>query len=131
MAAIPDRRGVEVPVDVDLGAPDETGVDIAALQHPHEVDRPRAPHGAGNVGIVAHRVEELGGRLVAHDAELEETDRVRRVRALRDDEGDERKAHPDEHALAIADLARGLRHHDLARRQTAHKRTSTKIQSGP
>jgi len=110
-----DRRGVEVPVAIDLRAADEAGIHVAALQQPHEVDRPRAPGRAGDVRGVPHRVEQLRGGGVAHHAQLEQADRVRRMGPLGDDERDERQPHPDEHDLAVGDLPRGLRDHDLPR----------------
>src|SRR2546423_5120988 len=126
-----DRGRVQIAVDVDLRASDEPRVDVAALEESHEVDRAGAPHGLRDVGVVTHRVEELRRGLVADDAQLEEADRGRGVRALRDHERDERQAHPHEDPLAVADLARRPRDHDLAGRDVAHRRTSTKINSGP
>jgi len=38
------------------------------------------------------------------------------VGAFRQDEGDERQAHANEDALAVVDLSRRLRDHELARR---------------
>src|SRR2546425_9299424 len=125
MRAVPADRGrVQVSMDIDLRTADETGMHIAALQQAHEVDRARTPDGARDVGVVAHGVEELLRRFVAHYAELEETDRVRRVSSLGNHEGDKREAHPDEHPLTVADLARRLRDHDLAGRDVAQKRAS-------
>src|SRR5436309_3270950 len=76
-----DRGGVEVAVAIDFRAADESGLNVAALQQTHEIDRARAPHGSGDVRRIAHGVEELRRRLVADDAELEQADGVRRVRA--------------------------------------------------
>ncbi len=118
-----DGGRVEIPVDVDLGAPDEARVHVAALQQTHQVDRARAPDRARDVRVVSHRVEELGRGLVANDSELEESDGIGCVRPLRDDERDEGQPHPDEDALPIADLARRLRDHNLAGAD-AHRRTS-------
>src|SRR5437773_11161945 len=101
-----DRGRVQIAVDVDLRATDEPRMDVAALEESHKVDRAGAPHGPRDVGVVAHRVEELRRGLVAEDAQLEEADRGRSVRALRDNERDEGQAHPHEDALAVADLAR-------------------------
>ena len=100
---------------VDLGAADESRLHLAALKHPHDREHRSAPECVLDVRVVAHRVEELAGWLVADDAELEEPDRARRVCLLRQDERDEREAHADEDRLAVADLARGLGDHELAR----------------
>ena len=109
-----DGRGVEISVHVDLGAADEARLHLAALQHAHELDHRAAPYRAANIGGVTHRVKQLGRGTVTNEAQLEQADRVRRVRPLRDDERDERKTHPDEHVLAVANLSSGLRDHQLA-----------------
>src|SRR5207244_6827109 len=103
------RGRVEISRPVDLGPADEAGLYLAALEHAHEVDRPPAPGRPGDVGVVAHGVQELASGLVANEAKLEEADRLRRVRLFRDDERDQRKPHADGDTFAVADLARGLR----------------------
>src|SRR4051812_706164 len=115
-----DRGRVQVAVTIDLGAADEPRLHIAALEQAHEVERARAPDRAVDVRRIPHRVQKLGRRLVTHHAELEEADGRWRVRTVRHDERDERQTHPHEDVLAVADLARGLRDHDLARRDVGH-----------
>jgi hypothetical protein len=93
-AIVADRGGVEIAMPIDLRAPNEAGLHLATLEESHEVDRARAPDGARDVRRIAHGVQELGRGLVAHDPQLEEADGIRSVRALRQNEGDERQAHP-------------------------------------
>jgi len=59
-AIVADGGGVEIPVSIDLSAPDEARLDLATLQESHEVDRARAPDGASDIRRIAHRVQELG-----------------------------------------------------------------------
>ena len=111
---VADVGRVQVAVAVDLGAADEAEVDQPLLEQAHHLERARAPERARDVRRVAHRHQRLGGRLVAHDAVLEDAEGARGVRALGEGEGHERQPHADEDDVAVPDLAAGRDHHQLA-----------------
>ena len=113
-AAPAGAGGVQVPERIDFRAADEAHVDPALLQQAHDVDQAEAGERPGNVGRIAHGVDERLGGPVADDAVLEQADRVGRVGCLGQPEAEQGKPHADEHDLLVSDFAGRRDHHQFS-----------------
>ena len=123
-------RGIEVAEPVDLRAADEPKVDPALRHESHRVRHPRRPQGAGDVRWVAHRAEKLGRGLVAHQPDLEQAPCVGRVRVASDRVRQHRQAHSNEDQVAVTDLARGDRDHQLLRGVASYRQNPPELKTG-
>ena len=106
--------GVEVPLRIDLGPADKPHVHSPLLEEAHHVIQSETGYRPGDVRRITHGVDETLRRPVADDTVLEQADRIRCMGRLGQPEAEQRQAHADEDDLAVADLAGGSDHHQLA-----------------
>src|SRR5712691_1560980 len=80
---------------------------------------------------IAHRAEEARRGLVAHETHLEKPSGARCVRVAGNGVSEDWQPHPDEHEVAVADLARGHSHHQLLRGvRLTHRRSQPARRTG-
>ena len=103
---IADEGRIEVAVLVDLRAPHEAHVDIAALEQEQHIGA--AEHHVGALGaalVVGGRGKLAGFHESPDHAAFEQDRQARAAQPLRERGGQQRNAHPGEHHLPFLELA--------------------------
>src|SRR3990170_2978845 len=117
---VPDHGRVQVPVLVDLSAPDEADVDEARLQEEAEHLQQATEHEAPwDEARVADR-ERRALRARVDDAALEHHHTPRGRRRFREHPAEHRQPGADERDLPVPDLPRGADRHELRPRVALH-----------
>src|SRR5439155_994760 len=100
-AAAAGPGGVEIAERIDLRPPDEPNVHPSLLQQAHDVIEPEARDRAGDVGWIAHGVDEGLRRPIPDDAVFEQPDGIGRMGSFGEPEAQQGKAPPGSSTTAV------------------------------
>jgi len=106
--------GVQVAEAIDFRRAEKADVDAALLEQAHHLEHLAALGSFENIRWVAHGVEQLGRGRFANNSVFKKSDGAGRMGSPRHEEGQHGQAHPNEDHFAIANFARGGRHHKFA-----------------
>src|SRR5690349_14259660 len=106
-------RRIQIPETVYFGSAEEAEIDLSRLQQTHHAYHVETLRRAEQIRRIGHRVDQLRRWGASNQAIFEQSNTIRSVRFLRDDEGDQWQAHANENNFAVANLAGSSGHHEL------------------